>query len=103
VRDLDVRPGDRILLCSDGLTDFVPEDLIGGELETADPDDAAEALVGLALAAGGRDNVTCLVSDLGDGPQMRSDGRLLGAMTDPGLVVDPAAIHHDRPVRERTS
>ena len=46
----------------------------------------------LALAAGGRDNVTCLVADLRDGPEIRTDGRLLGAMSDPRLVVDPAAI-----------
>jgi len=49
-------------------------------------------LVDLALAAGGRDNVTCLVSDLVDGPQVRPDGRVLGAMMDARLVVAPAAI-----------
>lgn len=90
--ELDLVAGDRLLLCSDGLTDFVAEPEIVEALGTPDPDEAAHALVGLALAAGGRDNVTCLVSDLRDGPQMKSDGRLLGAMMDPRLVVDPAAI-----------
>lgn len=90
--ELDLEPGDRLLLCSDGLTDFVPEAEIVAALGTPDPDDASYALVELALAAGGRDNVTCLVADLVDGPEVRTDGRVLGAMMDPGLVVDPAAI-----------
>jgi protein phosphatase len=93
LRDLDLVAGDRVLLCSDGLTDLVGEAEIAGALATADTDDAAQALVDLALAAGGRDNVTCLVADLRDGPEIRSDGHLFGAMLDPWLVVDPAAIH----------
>lgn len=89
---VDVVAGDRVLLCSDGLTDLVAENQIVGALTRPDQDAAAEALVELALAAGGRDNVTCLVADLVDGPEVRTDGRLLGAMADPRLVVDPAAI-----------
>ena len=92
LEELDLVVGDRLLLCSDGLTDFVPEPDIVGALAVDDPDDAARSLVDLALAAGGRDNVTCLVADLRDGPAMKTDGRLLGAMQDPRLVVDPAAI-----------
>jgi serine/threonine protein phosphatase PrpC len=97
LRDLDLVVGDRVLLCSDGLTDFVPETEIVRALAVADPDAAAQALVELALAAGGRDNVTCLVADLRDGPQVKTDGRLLGAMMDPRLVVDPAAIRAATP------
>jgi serine/threonine protein phosphatase PrpC len=101
LRDLDLVVGDRVLLCSDGLTDFVAEDAVARALATPDvgeprdPDEAADALVGLALAAGGRDNVTCLVADLREGPEVNSVGRLLGAMQDPWLVVDPAAIRTD--------
>ena len=91
---VDVSPGDRLLLCSDGLTDFVDEPTVAALLPRGHhPDDAAEALVDAALAAGGRDNVTCVVSDIDDGPRMSCDGRLLGAMSDPYLVVDAAAIH----------
>lgn len=90
--ELDLVVGDRLLLCSDGLSDFVPEPEVVAALGTPDADEAAHALVDLALAAGGRDNVTCLVSDLVDGPQVSPDGRVLGAMMDPRLVVDPAAI-----------
>lgn len=97
LRELDLVVGDRLLLCSDGLTDFVSEAAIVDALGTVDPDEAAQALVDLALAAGGRDNVTCLVADLVDGPEVDTVGRPLGAMTDPGLVVDPAAVRAGTP------
>jgi serine/threonine protein phosphatase PrpC len=93
VRPLDVRVGDRLLVCSDGLTDLVPDPSLAEILATADPDDAAADLVDAALREGGRDNVTCLVSDVGDGPEVCADGLLLGAMRDPRLVVDAGAIH----------
>lgn len=92
LQELDLSVGDRLLLCSDGLTDLVPETEIAHGLAAADPDEAAHALVDLALAAGGHDNVTCLVADLRDGPELKTDGRLLGAMQDPRLVVDPGAV-----------
>jgi PPM family protein phosphatase len=97
LRELDLVAGDRLLLCSDGLTDFVGESAIVTALADPDPDEAAQALVGLALDAGGRDNVTCLVADLVDGPEVRTDGRLVGAMADPRLVVDPAAVRGSAP------
>jgi protein phosphatase len=52
--------GDTLLLCSDGLTDMVPDELIGLSLHRYgdDLDAAAGNLVELALAAGGRDNVS---------------------------------------------
>ncbi len=55
-------PGDRFLLCSDGLTEMLSDQDIGGILR-AHPtsEDAAEALVNAALAAGGKDNVTVIV------------------------------------------
>jgi serine/threonine protein phosphatase PrpC len=56
--------GDRILLCSDGLHGVVNDETIARALrETPDSGDAAQALVGLALAAGGPDNVTVVVAD----------------------------------------
>ena len=46
----------------------------------ADPHAAASVLTQLALAAGGRDNITCIVVDLVEGPPVVGDGRLLGAV-----------------------
>ena len=61
-------PGDRILLCSDGLSDAIDEKEIAGVLETflGDPEKAAHGLVTAALEAGGPDNVTVVVVDLKD-------------------------------------
>ena len=58
--------GDRILLASDGLTSMIEADEIAGVLSTeVDPQAAADKLVELANAAGGEDNVTVLVVDVG--------------------------------------
>ena len=63
---LPVEPGDRLLLCSDGLTDMVPEpkmlDLLASSPEG--PEKASHALVRAALDAGGADNVTVVIVDV---------------------------------------
>ena len=59
--------GDRFMLCSDGLTDLVPEGMIKEQLSAcATPDEAACKLVMAALELGGKDNTTCLVVDVLD-------------------------------------
>lgn len=58
-------PGERYLLCSDGLTGEVEDAAIGAVLAASEsPDDAALRLVEAALAAGGRDNVSVVVLDV---------------------------------------
>ena len=65
--DAEVRPftpaaGDRLILASDGLTNFVSDaDLIEGAAHFSNPDEWAEVLVRTALDRGSRDNVTCVV------------------------------------------
>lgn len=93
---LAVVPGDRLLLCSDGLSDLVTEPRIGELLSTNDPHSAAAALTEAALAAGGRDNVTAVVLDVVDGPMVVGDGQLLGAVRDIVNVVDPGAVRSGR-------
>ena len=61
----DGRAGDRYLLCSDGLTDYVPLDAVGEVLAgAADPATAVRGLIDLANSYGGPDNITCVVADL---------------------------------------
>ena len=55
-----IEPGDRFLLCSDGLTDAVPEGQIAEMMRAADVDQGAERLLDAALANGAKDNVTFL-------------------------------------------
>lgn len=56
--------GDRVLVCSDGLTGELPDPTIAGILDTAkDPQEAAAELISAALDHGGRDNVTVIVID----------------------------------------
>jgi protein phosphatase len=56
-----LRPRDRLVLCSDGLTRHVPPEEIARAATTAAPARAAATLVDLANARGGRDNVTVIV------------------------------------------
>ena len=57
--------GDRWMLCSDGLSDYVPEQEFAELLRAhSDISDAAAACVALALDAGTRDNVTVVVCDV---------------------------------------
>jgi protein phosphatase len=61
----DAREGDRYLLCSDGLSTVVAEDEVARVIRTVtDPEAAVRALVALANAAGGPDNVSCVVANV---------------------------------------
>jgi serine/threonine protein phosphatase PrpC len=61
---LPVHAGDRLLVCSDGLTGELSDERIEVLLLTQpDPQSAADRLVAEALAAGGRDNITVVVVD----------------------------------------
>ncbi len=64
--EMDLEPGDRLLLCSDGLSGFASHEAMEQVLAGAeDPDRAAADLIELALRGGGGDNVTALVVDCG--------------------------------------
>jgi protein phosphatase len=67
--------GDRLLLCTDGLTDLVPDAEIAQVLNAHPrPDDACSTLVDLALQRGGRDNVTVIVANYSI-PESATDGQ----------------------------
>jgi protein phosphatase len=66
ITDFTLEDGDRVLLCSDGLHGSISDVAISEILRaSADPAEAARALVAAALAAGGPDNVTVVVADCG--------------------------------------
>ena len=92
---LFLKPGDRILLASDGLTDLVDESVIAEMLARHADDGAVAALVAAALGRGGRDNVTCVLATVVDGPPISTDGMLLGAVRNPDNVIDPAAARSE--------
>ena len=66
--DLSLRPahpGDRWMLCSDGLSGLVSLDTIDATLKAfEDPGECADELIQLALKGGGPDNITCLIADV---------------------------------------
>ncbi len=74
ILEVPVVAGDRLILCSDGLSSMVLDPQIQELLKAAaDPQQAADSLVRAALEAGGDDNVTVVVAFMGpdgaDGPE----------------------------------
>jgi PPM family protein phosphatase len=92
---VDVLDGDRILICSDGLSSMLDFDSIAATLnEEADPQAAADRLVDAANDAGGEDNITVVIVDIGsDGPQgtaaATESGRVATAESS-GSIASPA-------------
>jgi len=89
----EARPGDRYLLCSDGLSGVVSAETMAEALQLAEPRDAADRLIALALRGGGPDNITCIVADILDvgpgddapvvgGAAARDRGRVSSASAD---------------------
>ncbi|MGW9351586.1 Stp1/IreP family PP2C-type Ser/Thr phosphatase [Nocardiopsis flavescens] len=61
----EAKPGDRYLLCSDGLSGVVSKKTIHETLATeADPRAAAKKLIDLAIRGGGPDNITAVIADV---------------------------------------
>ncbi len=102
--ELELRTGDRLVLCSDGLTNEVGSDEMAGILgEVDDPGEAAQRLVDAANRQGGADNITVVVVDVqvgeeGDGRTSKVTPLALGAAaviaaaaTAAVPVVEPAA------------
>jgi protein phosphatase len=111
---IDLKPGDRLMICSDGLTNMLSDDTIAQTLRRhADPQQAADTLVDMANQAGGDDNITVVLvdalSDGGEGPAAMAIAEAgadpvaaaveSGAGAQPALedsfVEDPAAADDD--------
>ena len=77
---IPVEPGDRLLVCSDGLTGEVSDGHLEQILTTVpNPQDACASMVQAALRSGGRDNITVLVVDVEGVPERSSAGAVHGA------------------------
>lgn len=61
---LELEPGDRLLLCSDGASGVLDDGRLADILSGGTPDYAAVELVRASLEAGSSDNVTCIVADV---------------------------------------
>jgi protein phosphatase len=73
-----VQPGDRYLICSDGLNGFAAPDAIRAVLaDDGDADQAADGLISLAYAAGAPDNVTVIIVDVPGGTWEEREGKPL--------------------------
>jgi PPM family protein phosphatase len=75
VRKFHARAHDRLLLCSDGVSDYVSDAEISEALRNADAGVAARELVDLAFDHGSRDNITAVIADILAGTDPR-DGWL---------------------------
>ena len=93
VRPADADSGDRWLLCSDGVTDCVPEPELLPALVPGTPAEAADAIAELALAGGSHDNVTAVVCDVSPGE--------VGAREEPVFHGAAAARFADGPDADR--
>jgi serine/threonine protein phosphatase PrpC len=96
--EIRVYGGDKILLCSDGLTNEVDDGAISSVLARFDdPKDAAETLVEKALEGGGRDNITVGVMfiDGGEGeqlPLLHVEGAELEEPGEPTEALEPVFV-----------
>jgi serine/threonine protein phosphatase PrpC len=85
---VDLQDGDVVLLCSDGLSSYVPEAAIAEVLAQAEGlDAAARGLVNLANGAGGADNVTVVLARVA-----REEDRSGDTAEVPAVTVAPPAV-----------
>jgi serine/threonine protein phosphatase PrpC len=106
--EIRVRDGDRLLLCSDGLTSMVSDsriqEILTGE---SDPQRAGDRLIALANEAGGEDNITVVIVDIGDGSRSATSPAVQGEpqrqTTDPSgpEAASPAQASDDLAARPR--
>ena len=91
---LELKPHDRLLLCSDGASGVLDAGRLADILSSGSPDYAAVELVRASLEAGSSDNVTCLVADVVEGP-------VDGDPDDPGTQAAPLLVGAAAEMRAR--
>jgi serine/threonine protein phosphatase PrpC len=83
---LEVAPGDRLLLCSDGCSGVLPDEELARLLGDGTPDHAAVSLISASLDAGSTDNVTVVVADLVADDEVDDAETSAASLTGPMLV-----------------
>jgi serine/threonine protein phosphatase PrpC len=102
-----VLPGDRYLICSDGLSGVVSQETIEQTLrDYPDPQQCVERLISLALRGGGPDNITVIVADASDA-DIVEEAPVVGGAAAREVPAEPAhestpaarasALHQPRP------
>jgi PPM family protein phosphatase len=103
----EARPGDRYLLCSDGLSGVVSDETLAETLASyRDPRECADRMIDLALRGGGPDNITCIVADVVDidfGDDAPIMGGSLGDGSEDGPPPDSAAARASATTMTRTA
>lgn len=64
IKTIEKQKGDKFVLCSDGLYEYVSKEEMCDLLMRFSPEDAAEQMIEKALEEGGRDNVTVLIAEV---------------------------------------
>jgi protein phosphatase len=90
VHKVRLEGGDRVLLCSDGLTEMVPEQEISHVLQAeAEPEQACRRLVARANEVGGKDNITVVVAHFRAANQPEATASNRAAEVSRTVVADP--------------
>jgi protein phosphatase len=95
--DVDLEPGDRIMLCSDGCSGVLDASRLADILGTGSVDFAAVELVRASLDAGSNDNVTVVVADVLDGDAAPVDPETSAAAATGPMLVGAAAEQPRKP------
>ncbi|MDP2182089.1 MAG: Stp1/IreP family PP2C-type Ser/Thr phosphatase [Actinomycetota bacterium] len=91
--EVDASPGDRLILCSDGLTSMLTDPQIAEIVNSyRDPEVAVRSLIDAANAAGGTDNISVIVVEIRSEHYEPTAGRRRGALWVSGVVWVFAAI-----------
>ncbi|MEU4442579.1 PP2C family serine/threonine-protein phosphatase [Actinosynnema sp. NPDC050801] len=105
----EARPGDRYLLCSDGLSGVVSMETLEEAIRITDPQACADRMIELALKGGGPDNVTVVIADVVD-VDFGEDAPIVGGAAGDGSEDPPppdspasraSSITGPRPVPQR--
>ena len=99
----DLRSGDRVLLCSDGLTDVVDDDLLAKLAGEPEAETAVQQLIDAANDAGGPDNITVTLIVVEEFEGQVMDHPTPDRVTALREVAEPASDVSERPTEPRNS